>query len=215
MSAADGAARQDEQPVAERSDFAALPTLRWPEGRPFAIGPEAAAIEFATEVRTRLDGLVAARGVAAWTPVQKRYRGAEIDRLFGAGPQQMWRATGGGRLLFHTRDRTFTSLALAGETYFVEERVFAFDEGVRWENGRRPGQATDLHLVRFSGTGQVLVTSERSLLVEHIDGGCLSLPTTGLVGWSGALAPRLVGAEEGPAVPWIELSGSGSVLLIG
>lgn len=207
--------RDAVEPPARATAFAEVPPLEWPEGRPFAVGPEGAAIEFATEIRTRLDGLVAAHGVAAWTPVQKRFRGNEIDRLFGTGTQQMWRATGGGRLLFHARGRTFTSLRLEGETYFVEDRVFAFDEGLRWENGRLPGQATDLHLVRFSGAGQVLLVTARAIRAERVDGGCLSLPTSGLAGWTGALAPRLVGAEEGPAVPWIELSGTGTVLLVG
>lgn len=195
------------------ADFGAIPTLEWPEGGTFAVGPEGVAIEFSAEIRTRLDGLVAARGVAAWTPLQKRFRGEEIDRLFGMAPRQVWRATGGGRLLFHTRGRTFQVLRLEGESYFVEERVFAFDEGLQWENGRLPGQATDLHLVRFTGAGQLLVQAERALRAEPVTGGCLSLPTDGLVGWSGSLTPRLVGAEEGPAVPWIELTGEGTVLL--
>jgi len=209
-------ARPAAEPSAPRiATFAAERALRWPEGRPFAVADDAAAITFATEVRTRLDGLVAAHGVAAWTPVQKRFRGEEIDRLFGTGAQQMWRATGGGRLLFHTRGRCFTALYLDAESYLVEERVFAFDESIRWENGRLPGQATDLHLVRFTGAGHVLLTSERPVRVERVEGDTLSLPITGLVGWTGPLAPRLVGAEEGPAVPWIELSGSGTVLLLG
>ena len=214
------------EPAPERSaagapaapaSFAAAPALRWPAGRPFALGPDGASIEFSTEIRTRLDGLVAAHGVAAWTPVQKRFRGTEIDRLFGSGPRAVWRATGGGRLLFHARGRTFTDLQLGGaqvaEAYFVEEHVFAFDEGLSWENGRLPGQAADLHLVRFGGAGHVLLATELAIRSERVEGGCLSLPTAGLVGWSGALAPRLVGAEEGPAVPWIELSGTGIVLL--
>lgn len=201
------------------AEAATLPAaLRWPAGRPFGIGPEGAAIEFGAEIRTRLDGLVAAHGVAAWTPVHKRFRGAEIERLFGTGPRALWRATGGGRLLFASRGRTFSDLqvgegALGAEVYLVEGHVFAFDEGLTWENGRLPGQATDLHLVRFGGAGHVLLATDLAVRTERVVGGCLSLPTAGLVGWSGALAPRLVGAEEGPAVPWIELTGTGVVLL--
>ncbi|WP_373048109.1 tetratricopeptide repeat protein [Vulgatibacter sp.] len=219
--AEDGAAAPAAMPAHPSTDFPALTdyaaatALEWPEGSPFGLAPGTAAVHFATQIHTRLDGLVAARGVAAWTPVQKRFRGAAIDRLFGAGSQQIWRATGGGHLLFRAEGRTFTPLRLDAEGYFVEERVFAFDEGAAFENGRLPGQATDLHLVRFAAQGHLLLVSDRPIRAEHVENGCLSLPTAGLVGWSGALAPRLVAAEEGPAVPWIELTGTGLVLLAG
>lgn len=205
-------ARSDDLPTVEK--FAAETALRWPSGRPFGIGPDGAAIHFETEIRTRLDGLVAVRGVAAWTPVQKRFRGAEIARPFGHGARQFWRATGGGSLLFAARDRVFTALLLEQETWIVEDRLLSFEESLSWENGRLPGQATDLHLVRLTGNGRILLATDRPVRAERVGGGCLSLPTSGLVGWKGALAPRLVAGEEGPAVPWIELSGTGIVLLL-
>lgn len=193
--------------------------LEWPVGSPYGVGEGSVAIEFPAEIHTRLDGLVAARGDTAWMPVFKRFRGKNTDRTFGTGPRQMWRASGAGHLLFSTQGgsghRTFLPLRIESEAYLVEDRVFSFEDSFDFENGRLPGQTRDLHLVRLQGAGQVLLVSERPIRAERLSGeDCLSLPVSGLIGWTGALAPRLVSAEEGPAIPWIELVGEGIVLLL-
>lgn len=199
--------------------LAATASLEWPEGTPYGVGAEAVSIHFPAEIHTRLDGLVAARGDTAWMPVFKRFRGKNTDRTFGTGPRQMWRASGAGQLLFSCQgaagNRSFLPIWVESEAYLVEDRVFSFEDSFDFENGRLPGQARDLHLVRLQGAGQVLLVSERGVRAERLSGeDCLSLPVSGLIGWTGALAPRLVSAEEGPAIPWIELVGEGIVLLL-
>lgn len=210
---------QPRHSVPTIDDLARSAPLEWPAGSPYGVGQGAVAIEFPAEIHTRLDGLVAARGDTAWMPVFKRFRGKNTERTFGTGPRQMWRASGAGHLLFSTAggsgNRTFLPMRIESEAYLVEDRVFSFEDSFDFENGRLPGQARDLHLVRLQGAGQVLLVSERPIRAERLSGeDCLSLPVSALIGWTGALAPRLVSAEEGPAIPWIELVGEGIVLLL-
>lgn len=194
-----------------------MPAL--PEG-PFVIGPFGAAMEVRGALLCRLDAVYASRGALGFAPTQKRYRGRDTEQTFGEGPRQLFRTTGKGMLLASPKDldgadRTFSALRLASEeAFFCEESIFAFDESLDYENGRVPGPPADLPLVRLEGSGHVLLATAGRIRSLRIAGDPLRVRAARLVGWSGALAPRLL-PEDGPGLGLgVELSGEGDVLLV-
>lgn len=203
-------------------DYCEQIRLYWPRGAPFAVEAAGAALDFASGIYTRLDGLVVARGNTAWEPVRKRFRGEVTGKSFGTGPEQMYHGTGGGQLIvssqFSTSSsdpaRMFTPLRLSEDFYVVESRLYAFEEHLDFENGRvaGPRSGLDLHLVRLRGDGHVLLVTPRTIRSEAIYGNeSVRLPVDGLVGWIGPITPRLL---EGPDGAWVDLTGEGSVLLL-
>ena len=194
--------------------------LYWPRGAPFAVEAAGVALDFASGIYTRLDGLIIARGNTTFEPVRKRYRGELTGKSFGSGAEQVFHGTGGGQLIVAAQltptepPRLFTPVRLSEDFYVVESRLFAFEEHLDFENGRvaGPRSGLDLHLVRLRGDGHVLMVTPRSIRTEAIYGNeCVRLPMEGLVGWTGPITPRLL---EGPGGAWVELTGEGSVLLL-
>jgi uncharacterized protein (AIM24 family) len=148
----------------------------------------------------------------------KRFRGRATENPFGDGATRMQRASGEGALLFAAGARRFTALDLGGEAaYLREEAVFAFEGTLAFENGRVPSQvAAELNLVHLRGRGRfVLVTAGEPVALDVSPDAPLRVPLAALVGWSGALTPRLTGlAEEGEgAAAAVELAGEGRVLV--
>jgi hypothetical protein len=152
--------------------------------------------------------------------VRKRFRGEITSKSFGAGPEQIWHGTGGGQLIISAQlslqeaPRLFSAFALRGDVYLIEERLFAFEDHLDFENGRvaGPRSGADLHLVRLRGEGHVLLVTPRSIRTEASYGNeSVRLPIGGLVGWAGPITPHL---QEGPGAPWVELTGEGSVFLL-
>jgi uncharacterized protein (AIM24 family) len=208
-------------PVAGRSGalaaFAASRLVEPREGETFAPGPAVLAVSVGGELRVRLDGLFASRGRIAVAGEMKRFRGRATENAFGDGPTRMHRASGEGTLFFRAAGRRFTALELAGDAaYFREEAVFAFEEGVAFENGRVPSQVSaELNLVHLRGRGGfLLVTDGDPVAIDVGPSAPLRLPLAALVGWTGALTPRLTEpVDEGDAAPvGVELSGEGRVL---
>lgn len=194
--------------------------LFWPRGAPFAVEAAGAALDFASGIYTRLDGLVVARGSTSWEPVRKRFRGEVTGKTFGTGPEQVFHGTGGGQLIVSSQlspsepSRLFTPLRISEDLYVVESRLYAFEEHLDFENGRvaGPRSGLDLHLVRLRGDGHVLLVTPRTIRSEAIYGNeSVRLPQEGLVGWTGPITPRLL---EGPDGAWVDLNGEGSVLLL-
>jgi len=194
--------------------------LYWPRGAPFAVEAAGVALDFASGIYTRLDGLIVARGNTTFEPVRKRYRGELTSSSFGSGARQVYHARGGGQLIIAAQlspsepPRLFTPVRLSEDFYVVEACLFAFEERLDFENGRvaGPRSGLDLHLVRLRGEGHALLVTPRSIRTEAIYGNeCVRLPVEGLVGWTGPITPRLL---DGPAGAWVELTGEGSVLLL-
>jgi tetratricopeptide (TPR) repeat protein len=153
------------------------------------------------EMLSRIDGLFAARGTLQIQPAMKRFRGKATDKPFGEGAMRMHRVSGEGALLYRARGRRFTALDLAGEAgYFREEAVFALEEPVVFENGRVPSKLpTELNLVHLRGRGRFLLASEgEPVAVEVVSGVPLRVPLVALVGWVGALTPRVMSLTEAP-----------------
>jgi len=204
--------------------YAARRTVRIP-GESFAVEGRVLSITVRGEMLARLDGLFAVQGTLALTPEMKRFRGKPTDRPFGEGAALVHRATGEGALLYRATGSVFTTVDLAGEAgYFREEAVFALEEPVGFENGRVASKhSRDVNLVHLRGSGRFLLrTSGEPVALEVTKAAPLRVPVDSLIGWTGAVTPRIVplasnaeekgdGAEEGFAV--VELSGDGRALI--
>jgi hypothetical protein len=203
--------------------FVELARLPPPPDGPFSTGPFGAAIQVRGSLITRLDGVYAARGALGFEPMQQRFRGRPTERPFGEGVRQVFRATGQGSLLVSPQDpaggaRTLAALRLADEeAFFCEGPVFAFDESLDHENGRVPGPPADLPLLRLRGRGHVLLATPGRVRSIRVTGEPLRVPSSRLVGWTGALAPRLLPLEGAPSAGFgvgVELAGEGEVLVV-
>jgi hypothetical protein len=190
-----------------------------PQGGTFAVEAPALSVAVRGEVLVRLEGIFAARGKVALRPEVKRFRGQPTDKPFGMGAERMYRAIGEGSLLYRSTGRVFTPVDLGGEAgYFREEVVFALEAGVAYENGRVPArQGPDMNLVHLSGDGQVLLdTWGEPAALEVTPGTPLRVPVDVLVGWTGALTPRLAvlgGEPEAGGSVVVELTGDGRAIL--
>lgn len=182
----------------------------------FAVQDGVLAVAVRGEVRVRLTGLFAVRGPIALTGEVKRFRGRTTDTAFGEGGARMHRASGEGVLLLRTGDRRLTALELGGEAaYFREDVVCGLDAGIAFENGRVPSSAGELNLVHIRGGGSLLLaTRGEPVAIDVAPGTPLRLPLAALVGWTGALTPRLGPlADDADAAPLaVELTGEGRAL---
>ncbi len=189
--------------------------IRGPEGEPFGVRDGVLAVAVRGELRARLDGLFAVRGRVALVGELKRFHGRATDRAFGEGAARMHRASGEGELFLHAGRRRFTAVSLGDEAaYLREEAVFAFEDGLAFENGRVPSSThAGLNLVHLRGRGTLLLcTAGEPVALEISPGAPLRVPLRAVVGWSGALTPRVVPLAEAadqPATAVVELAGGG------
>ena len=148
----------------------------------------------------------------------KRFRGRPTDRHFGEGVARLHRVQGEGLLLFTPGAQKLTPLALGVEpAFFREEAVFGFEEPLAFDNGRVPSSGGgELNLVHLRGRGTVLLaTAQEPRALEVVPDAPLRVPGAALVGWVGALTPRLVTLLEGgfAGAIGVELAGAGTVLV--
>ena len=200
------------------ADWTAARLLQPAPGEPFAAAAAALAVAVSGDLCCRLDGLAAWRGELAFAGEEKRYRGRPTGRPFGEGTDQVHRVTGQGTMLLRARQRRFVVLDLAGEAaFFREPAVFAFEAPVEFENGRLTSPAGDLELVQLRGRGRVVLrTAGEPVAVEVGPEAPLKVPAGALLGWLGAVAPRLQPAPEGQGGGLLaELSGQGRALVDG
>lgn len=211
-------AAQPEAPDAHPTlaGFAAARAVQGPPGQVFVADGATLTVNVHGELLCRLAGLAAWRGELAFSAEVKRFRGRATDKPFGEPPEQMHRLLGEGLVVLRAAGRRFTVLELGGESgYFREAVVFGFQEAVAFENGRLPSPGGGLDLVHLRGHGRlVLVTRGEPVAVEVTQASPVHVPLQSLVGWTGALAPRLAplfaGGPDGEAVV---ISGEGRVLV--
>jgi uncharacterized protein (AIM24 family) len=202
--------------------FAAERTVR-PPPEVFAVEGGILHVAVRGELLCRLDGLFAVRGEVSSRAEVKRFRGKLTEKPFGSGRDRMSRMAGEGALFFRTGGWVFTVVDLAGEAgYFREESVFALEEAVLFENGRVPSRhSRDLDLVHLRGRGRMLLrTASAPVAIEVSGADPLRVPPAALVGWTGAVTPRigLLGEAEGaapsPGAPvMVDLTGEGRVFV--
>jgi hypothetical protein len=199
--------------------YAAVRSLAVPEGAPFGVGVggHVVAVRVRGAVRVRLAGLLAVRGAVEAEPEVKRFRGRPTEKPFGVGAARFHRVRGEGTLIFSAGKRRFTALPVVEAAFLREEALFALEDELVFENGRVPGSgAEELNLVHLRGHGAVLLGSAGvPLTLEVHPEAPLRLPLEALVGWTGAVTPRLGALVEGGPVEvvGVELSGEGQVLV--
>ncbi len=180
---------------------------------PFNLTPEGLALSVNGELLTRMPGLLAVVGSVDATPELKRSRGRTTDQPFGQGEQQLQRVRGAGVVHLEPGKFTYQAIDLADEGAYVrEERVFAFEEAVAFENARLTGQGNiGVDVVHLKGQGKVLLRLDGALKAMAIPPGTpLKVPLARLVGWYGYVSVRVMGFVGQGAV---ELTGDGYVLL--
>jgi uncharacterized protein (AIM24 family) len=205
--------------------FAAQRTVR-PPPEVFAVEDGILHVAVRGELVCRLDGLFAVRGAVTARPEVKRFRGKLTEKPFGAARERMNRLAGEGALFFRTGGWVFTVVDLAGDAgYFREEAVFALEEAVVFENGRVPSRhSRDLDLVHLRGRGRMLLRTVAAPVAIEVSGSePLRVPPQALVGWIGAVTPRIgLLAAEGvppdaappPGAPvMVEMNGDGRVFV--
>ena len=211
----------EEVPANGLGAFAARRTVRL-SGESFAVDGRVLSVAVKGEMLARLEGLFAVRGSLTLKPEMKRFRGKPTDRPFGDGAARVHRAVGEGTLHYRTGGSVFTSVDLAGDAgYFREEAVFALDDAVVFENGRVPSKhSRDLNLVHLRGGGRFLLrTAAEPVALEVTRTDPLRVPVDSLVGWTGAVTPRIVllagdpGGEAGAEWAVVELTGEGRALI--
>jgi hypothetical protein len=201
----------------ELGAYVAGRALAIPPGAPFAVGRGVVAVQVPPAVRVRLTGLLAVRGAVVAEPEVKRFRGRPTEKPFGTGAARFHVVRGEGTLLFAAGKRRFTALRLAEAAFVREEALFALTEALAFDNGRVPSAAgEELNLVHLRGQGAVLLaTAGAPRALEVRPEAPLRLPLEGLIGWLGAVTPRVVAlVEGGPAeLVGVELTGEGQVLV--
>ena len=183
--------------------FAAQRTVR-PPPEIFAVEGGILHVAVRGDLVCRLDGLFAVRGPVTARPEVKRFRGKLTEKPFGAGRERMNRISGEGALFFRTGGWVFTVVDLAGDAgYFREDAVFALEEAVVFENGRVPSRhSRDLDLVHLRGRGRMLLRTVAAPVAIEISGSePLRVPPAALVGWTGAVTPRIGLLGAGGALP--------------
>ncbi|WP_242344670.1 tetratricopeptide repeat protein [Anaeromyxobacter terrae] len=203
-------------PPASLAGWAASRVVAPDGASPFTVQDGVLAVAVRGELRVRLEGLFAVRGQVALAGDVKRFRGRATETPFGEGAARMHHASGEGVLLLRAGDRRLTALELGGEAaYFREDAVCGLDAGIAFENGRVPSSAGELNLVHIRGHGALLVASRGApVAIDVAPGAPLRLPLAALVGWTGALTPRLGPlAEDAEGAPLaVELTGEGRAL---
>ncbi len=164
---------------------------------------------------SRTEGVVVSSGELGFEPATRRIRGKASDEVFGSGNAKLFSVTGEGYLVASANGECFTALRLDDDVvYLREECVFAFDPGLRWENGRIPG--SEFRIAQFRGTGCVaLRTPKEPISVKLSAERVMYVDSEVLAGWIGRVVPRLIKPAAGglSSCPFVECSGEGIVLL--
>jgi len=184
----------------------------------FEIAPSGAlVIRVKDRVMTRLDGVYLTGGDLAFEPAQRRSRGHQTEQRFDHGGAQLHTVSGQGYLLAVPGKRTFTAVMLDDDIFYLrEDLVFAFQAGLRWENGNVPGLRGRLPVVQFRGDGAVALRSEAPLVrVKLPPSGVVFVDATRLAGWIGRVIPRAVVPPSGSPMGdvCVECTGEGVVLV--
>ena len=193
------------------------PSLDWSKGEslpgPFNLSAEGLALSVNGEILARLPGLLAVAGTIDATPEMRRSRGRATELPFGDEVEQVQRVRGNGVVYLDPGTWSYQAIDLDDEGVYVrEERVFAFEESVAFENARLTGTANiAVDVVHLKGQGKVLLKLEGALKAIAIPPGTpLKVPLARLVGWYGHISVRVMGFVGQGAV---ELTGDGYALL--
>jgi len=199
------------------AEWAAARSVRAAGDAVFAVEGDVLVATVRGELRVRVEGLFAICGRVEFAGEVKRFRGRATDQPFGEGGARMQRASGEGLLLYRTAGRRLSALDLGADgAYLREEAVFGFGDKIAFENGRVPSSAAELNLVHLRGRGPLLLaTAGEPVAVDVSPEAPLRVPLRALVGWVGAVTPRVTSLleEGGDGGAAVELIGDGRALI--
>jgi uncharacterized protein (AIM24 family) len=109
-------------------------------------------------------------------------------------------------------------LDLAGSAgFFREDCVFGMEASISFDNARLTARAgPDVDLVQLRGDGAFVLVTRGDIAVVDVSETPLRIAASALIGWTGALTPRLTSLAEGDSsrdTRAVELTGEGRVLL--
>ena len=195
-----------------------LPAAELAAGALFEVSGGVITVTLQGDLAWRLDGLLGWRGDLRAAPEVKRFRGRATEQPFGAAADQVHHLNGQGTLLQRSGGRLLTAVSLGGHPAFFREAVVqGFQGTVDFDNGRLTSPDGDVELVHLRGTGQVVLrTAAAPVALQASAGAPVRVAAAALVGWTGALTPRLLTAAEGGVLgAAVELAGEGRVLVDG
>jgi hypothetical protein len=201
------------------SEFATSRLVRPEDGDyPFEISSTGVLVVRVTDrVFSRTEGVDVTGGQLAYEPATRRSRGTQTTEAFDDGDRPMFLVTGTGHLVAMPLGGVFTAVQLDDDIlYLREDHVFAFEAGLRWENGHVPGSRSAIRMVQFRGSGAVAFRTKKPLIAVKLTApGVLYVDATAIAGWIGRVVPRALlsaGGTQG-SVLFVECSGEGVVLV--
>jgi len=173
------------------------------------------------QIFARLGGMVASEGEVSFEPAYKRFRGKETKAVFGGKEDPVMKISGEGQLLLSSSDHRLSLFNLEDEmVYLAEKTVFAFQDGILWENGRIQTEgAEDLNLVQFKGRGTVSISTREKIVSISVGARSpLIVDFNSLLGWFGKIVPQVKVDDALPSGgkgkrTVVELKGDGDVLI--
>ena len=191
-------------------------TLRLPEEGPgLQVQGKTLVARSEDTIHIRHANLAAYTSTLTFQPLERRaaghvLSGAVQDGLLGT----LMRVTGVGSLVATAGAGRFLVADLDDEVLFLrQDTVFAFVDGLDWENGSLdPSQeASVLPVIRLSGTGRAVLWLRGTILQAQVKPSRpWSVGLENLVGWSGQITPSL---PEEDQVSQAIFSGDGFVLV--
>lgn len=185
----------------------------------FEIGANGTLIIRVTDrVMTRLEGVHITGGALTYEVAMRRSRGHQTDERFDDGGTALHSVSGKGYLIaVPPKSHSFAAVSLDDDIlYLREDLVFAFESGLRWENGNVPGLRGQLHVVQFRGDGVLALRLARPLVrVKLPPQGLVFVDAERLAGWIGRVIPRAVVPPSGGPMGamCVECTGEGIVLV--
>jgi uncharacterized protein (AIM24 family) len=159
-----------------------------------------------------------AQGLRA-APLARRARGRMLEEPLGGVDQPIVSLSGTGTLALAPHDEhELVALALEEEPIYVREHaLIGFEGGMTYENGRlSTSDGHSVPLVQIRGRGLVVFELRHAIRVLEVNGDAVVVaPESAIVGWTGRLIPRELGADEAPggAKGLFAFSGEGRVIV--
>jgi len=207
------------RPPQPLSEFATSRLVRPEDGdQPFEIGAGGVLIvRVDGRIFARTEGVDVTGGDLTYEVATRRVRGAQTSEPFATGERQLYVVSGKGHLIASPLGGEFTAVQLDDDIFYLrEDVVYAFEPGVRWENGHVPGSRARIPMVQFRGSGAVVFRTPRPLLaVKLAPDRVLYIDANALAGWIGRVVPRAVSPQGTSRLSelFVECTGEGVVLV--
>ena len=207
------------RPPQPLSEFATSRLVRPEDGDfPFEISATGVLIvRVDGKMLSRTEGVDVTGGHLAYEPATRRSRGAQTAEPFDTGGRPMFVVSGKGHLVASPVGGHFTAVQLDDDIFYLrEDVVYAFEPGVRWENGHVPGSRARIPMVQFRGAGAVAFRTPRPLLaIKLAPERVLYIDANALAGWIGRVVPRAVAPQGTSRLSelFVECTGEGVVLV--